>query len=133
MASKLVDLMMRISTHRLKLSTRTCKYYWYRAQHVQCLVLPSLSVILVVFTEGFTISFVTSWHSKHSRHFCSASLSTPGHHTVDLRGYFIFAIPWCPSCTSSKTLFLKMLGIAILSYIWLWSFLSVPTHKTTLH
>lgn len=102
--SELVDLTTSPSTHPLKSSTRTSTYSpaGIRPSRSNARSSHTLSGILVVFTGGVTVPSVTSWHPQHSLHFCSASLSKPGLPT------------WCPSCGSSKTLFLKTLGITIL-------------------
>ena len=42
----------------------------------------------------------TSWHPWHTLHFHSVALSTPGHHTLERKRYFVFTTPRCPSCAT---------------------------------
>ena len=47
--------------------------------------------------------------------FSSSATSILGHHTFVLSLHFVLMIPWYPSCAASKTGFLTLCGITILS------------------
>ena len=62
-------------------------------------------------SEAFGGAFWFTWHPEHFLANCSMSLSSLGHQKKLLLSSFIFTMPKCPTCSSSSTLFLSLMGI----------------------
>ena len=62
-------------------------------------------------SEAFGGAFWFTWHPEHFITNCFMSLLSLGHQKKLLLSSLIFTMPMCPTCSSSSTLFLSLMGI----------------------